>query len=578
MTEEKPVKNPDFDNVLVTEDQKLQFLPWRAKIIEEIGEPLIASISIKGNEKDTILQFANDLASSGEVILSMFCLQYSPKTIFFEVTDKEQFEQISPIKKVDWIDKKSFMRQFCNASHYFLIKPKDRTFARLTLPPYTDDFCEVIQLSDDFKQAIIRIMPRLNIPELELKDDTPQPFNIKLFRRKKIQYEDKEVKMSFDGQQVADGYSYNDMHFIGNSHIIKVPVTNLQFYVSYTKEEMENFKIPIRTHKAREEAMALIRAKQEQEQMLKKKRQTPTPKESKSKQENGEEESNSESGSSSGSTASTSSDSSEESSSEESESSSESQESSSMLSNPEDEKETKEPERKKPARKIMNKKPPPQSQKPKQETRKPPPKKKVQESYSESSDFEDEFKGKIKKRPLIKPGSIEAQKIMQKKLSDVSHFKITGASSDLLLKCSLNDTELAIPILMRTSGFGAGIKPKLFSLVELPTSEVAVVVKLDDSNAHCLIFLNRIIPVPLTTELPILQDDNTVHDRHGRRVFPGDVILIKIGPRAGFHGTVIHTRCNRVFGNFVKDDENQPIFACGREIELIEDDLGPINL
>ena len=35
MTEEKPVKNPDFDNVLVTEDQKLQFLPWRAKIIEE---------------------------------------------------------------------------------------------------------------------------------------------------------------------------------------------------------------------------------------------------------------------------------------------------------------------------------------------------------------------------------------------------------------------------------------------------------------------------------------------------------------------------------------------------------------
>ena len=569
--------NPDFDNILVSGDPNLSFLPWRSQVIEEIGEPLIGSMPVKGNEKDVIVQLAQEL-SSQETILSIFYLPYCPKTLFFEVTNKDEFVNASPIKKVDWIDKKTFMRQFCNASNYRLIKPKDRIYARVTHPPYKDDFCEVIQLSENLKEALIRVVPRLNIPELELSAEKAAPFNIKLLRRNKITYEDKEVKMSFDGKEVSAGYSFKDMDFIGNSQILKVPTLSLQFYCTYTKEEMENFKIPIRTHQAREETLALIKAQQQQQQQQQKKKPAQTKGNTKAKnqkdegQEEEEEESSDE----------TSYDSSEEtSSSEESSSDDDDDDSSSSSSSSEETSESSEEEKndnKKDDKKNI-KKPPPKrgASKPKAQDKKGQQKKK-QESSIDSSELEEEYKGKIKKRPQIKPGSTAAYKLLQHKLDQLSHFNISGASSEMMLKCSINDTDLEIPIIMRTSGISGASKPKLYSLVELPTGEVAVVTGLDETNAQCLIFLNRVVSVPLTTELPILQDDNTVHDRHGRRVFPGDVILVKAGPREGFRGTVTHTRNNRVFGNFVKESETKAMFACGREIELIEDDMGPINL
>ena len=580
MTENtNPTKeNPDFDNILVSADPNLAFLPWRSKVIEEIGEPLIGSITIKGNEKDVIVQLASEL-SSQESILSIFYLPYIPKTLFFEVTNKDEFTNVSPVKKIDWVDKKTFMRQFCNSSNYRLVKPKDRIYARVTHPPYKDDFCEVIQLSENLKEAIIRVIPRLNIPELELSDESAAPFNIKLLRRKKITYEDKEVKMSFDGKQVSAGYSFKDMNFIGNSQILKVPTTSLQFYCSYTKDEMENFKIPIRTHQAREETLAIIKAQQQQQQKkkpaanTKSKSQTKTQNQKAEGEEEDEEESSDESSDSSSSSSSSSSDSSSSSSSESSSSSSSSSSDSSSDSSDDDKNDSKDD------KKRNSKKAPPKRAPAKGKVQdKKGQQKKKQESSSSSSDSEDDYKGKIKKRPQIKPGSAAEQRLLQYKLDQLSHFNISGASSEMTLKCSINDTELAIPILMRTSGFSGASKPKMYSLVELPTGEVAVVVGLDKTNAQCLIFLNRVVDVPLSTELPILPDDNTVHDRHGRRVFPGDVILVKTGPREGFQGTVTHTRNNRVFGNFVKDGEEQSIFACGREIELIEDDMGPINI
>lgn len=587
----------DFiNNVIQPADLQTKIDDRFKELLAELKDVIIARVSIPSTEKNIfgILQSLKDK----ECIKSIFSLHHQDNICYIEVSDKEKFVENHSSLRYNWIDTVEFVRGFCNVPFQNHLDGKDQSFARLTLPPYDKDPCEVLEISEDLKEAFIRIVPRADIPKLGMTVDKQVQFNVKQALKMNLPLQEDDIHISFSNpSKVARGYSYQDMQFEGKTAIMKVSISNLSFNSIISKDEKKLIgdRIKYFTHERRDNSKSLDSSTKE---ILGRKPRNPRTKDEKKdeKKEDKKEDKKDDKKEEKKPRGRRKSD-------------AEKKDDKKKDDKKKDEK-TEEPPKKRKAGRPPKKKPEPVEEEEEEEEENEDSESSAseaqqEEDYSESfdeektssdsseekSDTEEEKpkpgrkRGKSRSKPEIKKEfKLESKSksndsqisVPSQKLSQVlSGRGITAVSLQYRLNRQKSNL-LEIPIFMRNSQTSTSSLP-IRSLVELPTREVGVITKIEKDYISVLIFTNRNATFDIDTELPSVNDDNSVHDRLGRRVFPGDVIFIKSGKYANYQGSVIHTRNNRVFGEFSLGGDVKPIWASGREIVLIEDDLGPVD-
>ncbi|EAX92955.1 hypothetical protein TVAG_416170 [Trichomonas vaginalis G3] len=534
--ETQPDLNKYISNLLVTGDKITEKRTQKLSLFEEQNQIFIAKVKVEGDASAYILKNFEEF-STKKSILSFLSFPFYKDCVFFETNDKEQFEIDFSKNPFEYVDKDWFNQRFCNFPESHYIDIKDRVYGKYTNPPYDEDTCEVLCFSPDLKRAIIRILPRLSIPSLNITPDKQMPLDVKFLRKNKIKYLNAEVPTSFDSMYSCNGMIFQDSYFVNPTAIMKVDASTLKIYGRFDLEEIKKLEPPLRPHLSKftepkkpapfRAGEHLARQKKEKEKKEKLANDEANDTENKEETENDEKVD-----------------------------APIPQIAETMNENSESENNEEKPQK--------------QSHK----SRKRKKSDKVANSTSSSQ------KSKPKSDHTEKKTS--GTKIQQKVYQEIMNTIETPFNCSVLQQKERAKSDIALPYEIRFNHEYKTITPELYSLVELPTNEFAVVTNVDSEKEliNCLLFINRTVAVPTDCELPLSKDDNTVHDRRGLRVFPGDVVQIQCGDYKGFMGTVTHTKCNRVFALFSAGGNTSGIhlFASGREIDLIEDDMGPIDV
>lgn len=540
----KEISEVDFSsNLFVTGDKVLEERVKKVNLFQSQKNTIYAKVTMSGDPKENILKIY-ETYSSKSFILSIIAIPIIKDGIVFEISDKKEFEQLFSQSQINYIDQKWFNQRFCNISEIEYLDIEHQVYGTYTQDPYKNDVCEILSFSDDLKQAFIRIIPRLSIPELNITPDTQTPIDLKQLRKNKLKYSHTEVPVTFDDMQVCYGVIFKDRMFINHTEIIKADTSTLKIYDPMDTVEIKKLQPAIRPHFRK----FIEPAKVAQPESPKPKAQAEESTQN-TQSENKPHRGRPKRG----------------------------QNKDDASKNTENKEESSKEENEEKSGRGRGKSGGDTSMRTRGSLR----------NANQESDKKD--KEKDNSKPTKEPAKVaRLVKEPQKQAQQAQQAQQMPEDGNLLT-CQVNVSKTPNKNGLETSPFDVRLQsgifsslPKIYSLVELPSGEIAAITKID-SNANtieCMLFLNRIVSVPFTCELPVVNDDNTVHDRRGLRVFPGDVVKISCGFYKGFTGTVTHTRNNRVFAEFSPggNSKGRPMFASGREIDLLEDDMGPIDV
>ena len=633
-------KNEDenlLDCIFMTADKTLNYKEDRLKLLNNMSDFEIVGGSIR-REGEKSIAFVSKQFAREPSIRCIFSLPYISTHIFYEIIDKQRFYKVAPHCRLQPVDKIAFIQAFCNVDSAQYIDIRNRVFARFTCLPYQDDVCELLDVDPSLHKAYIRVVPRIEIKEIGQTTDEPHPFDINVLKRRNLPFEaNAKIHFGFDKDMSEFGTRFNDCKFIGKFQILKVKTSYLKIYSKITEEEKAVFgeKLTYTQTKKREDKIKLtfhdktqiqitqpegfslpIVPKPTREALVTPRAPKPpkSPKEQPDKDQAAKEQQKKGAASQPNFNAPMSTRT-RRAVREETEVEEKKKESLEKLKKQEEEvnenDDILEPEVKVVKKKIREKTP---AEKLKAKaiaandaaTKRD---KKLKNAAEAKEVPVEEIKAEIKKekeretrtKPTNLPvETVKAEEIKKKEVEKASIFEANeGPQAPLKIKMSLStppqkeggqaqkdkEATFKIPMILQAASLKASLKPRLYSLVELPTGEIGVVIAINDpgfNDESKVMFkvihtTNRVAEYRMTFISKVLSDSNTVRDVQNRRVFPGDIVEVIKGSFKGYKGIVSHTYKNKVFGEFTIDDkEVKPIFVSGREIDTLEDDLGPV--
>lgn len=118
--------------------------------------------------------------------------------------------------------------------------------------------------------------------------------------------------------------------------------------------------------------------------------------------------------------------------------------------------------------------------------------------------------------------------------------------------------------------------PILYKMVSTPDNRVGVIIDVDGDFFEILLLNNKIIQIPRTTPLTIVQDDNKARDAIKRRMFPGDIVKISDGTTNNYSGQILHSYKKLIYGEFSNNTNTFRCFVDAEDAVLTHDNEGPI--
>ena len=201
----------------------------KKKLLEELKNVSIAKIElVRVSDKN----LNNNLLELQKIdcVISVFTIPPVDSFLYVEVTERQKFEESYAGRRYEWLNSDDFVKIFCNIRFSHLFDPKEQAYARLHYPPYENDVCEILDVREDLKEAYIRVIPRVDIPKLNMTVNAPTPFSIKAATRANLPLQEEDIHISFSNYaKVARGYMFQDSYFEGKTTIMRVSVP-----VSYT--------------------------------------------------------------------------------------------------------------------------------------------------------------------------------------------------------------------------------------------------------------------------------------------------------------------------------------------------------
>lgn len=236
-------RNPNsFSKYLISTCDHEAFIdPRRSNLIREAPKQTFCYVEFPRIKIFTLLSTLYEFPCAVRTIKSAFILPGHPNRLYFELPEPSFISTLHPyLKKVDVQSSQLFM-EFANAYLSHMLLNNFKVFARIMVKPYRNDPCQILDIDLLKKEAIIRVVPRLNVPELKLTIEKPKLFDPGQFLEKGILLDSTTKKILYSGKKKVLCCGFNGMWFTAGTLLTKINLECLAINKKVSEEEKELF-------------------------------------------------------------------------------------------------------------------------------------------------------------------------------------------------------------------------------------------------------------------------------------------------------------------------------------------------
>ena len=236
-------KELDYSNLLISSKNRSPFIDGlRIKLLKDFGKTKFCYIDFPRTKIFTLLTNFAESFYMRDHCKCCFILPHMPTRIFFETDELDCINQIHPYFHTKNVPNDFIFLHFMHTWLSDVMKHLFNTYARMTVGPYQNDICQVLDVNLKKKEAIVRVVPRLNIEVLGRTSDKPKLFNSAEFDAHDLLLTTTEKKILYDGSKTVLCRGYKGMWFSGGFLLTKVRIICLQMNVLLTNEQKEIFE------------------------------------------------------------------------------------------------------------------------------------------------------------------------------------------------------------------------------------------------------------------------------------------------------------------------------------------------
>ena len=236
-------KEIDFSQLLISSKNRTPLLgPARIKLLKSFGKTKFCSLDFPRVKIYPLLQMFAESFYMQEHCRCCFILPHMPTTIFFETDDLDCINEIHPFFHTKNIAPDFVFRNFMHIWLTDILKHIFNTFGSMTCGYYQNDICQILDVDLTKKEAIVRVIPRLQIECLGRTYDTPKLFDSEEFDQYDLLLTSQPKKILYDGSKKIICRGYKGMWFSGGFLLTKVKINCIDFNVEPTEEQREMFE------------------------------------------------------------------------------------------------------------------------------------------------------------------------------------------------------------------------------------------------------------------------------------------------------------------------------------------------
>ena len=238
---ESDEESDDFDKLFCETCDKRVFLdPSRAALLKKRNCVFGYFIFPRRRVIHLLTSFYASLTVRRQVGCFFQLPQY-PNRVYFEVEEYSFISTYHPLIKIIKVPFDDMVRELSQTWIGNIKKGNFSEFGRINVSPYKDDPCQIMDIDIKKKLAIVRIVPRIELPDLGYSVGSPKLFDEELFKQKNIELEEKEKKILFSGNTKVMCCGFHDMWFAGGCLLTQVKVQYIDFSAKVDDAEKEMF-------------------------------------------------------------------------------------------------------------------------------------------------------------------------------------------------------------------------------------------------------------------------------------------------------------------------------------------------